>query len=161
MTPGVLSHETAMSRLSDAYVSALCAQIGCSVLPNRSDEDVEAVDLTLRRRGIDIAVQLKSTAAPAWRESGLYLPLKRSWVEAWRQRRSTPVYVIVLVVPESHDEWVRHPEKLTEIDGIAYWQRFDPETHVKSMYLPADQRLTGNALLDWFDRQSLVGFGEV
>lgn len=137
---------TAKSRLSIAFVRAICAQAGCPVTEPSPDEDVHRIDLTLNAPAADIPIQVKATESAILTRHGYRLDLKPDWVESWKRRRLVPVHVVLVVVGKVQDQWVSHPASDTRMDAVAYWQRFDPASHVRSMHLPVANRLTADSL---------------
>lgn len=156
----VLPDDTAKSRFSVAYLRLIAAQAGLTFDETSPDEDFLGVDAWLHGRRVSIPIQVKCTSSPRTTTGGFRLPVQARWFDRWKERAGTPVHLVYLVVPKVHTGWVRHLDDLTELDATAYWQRFDPAEHLKSIVFPTENRLTSETLAEW-QSDSDAGFGEV
>lgn len=144
-----LGIDGAKSRYSQAYLSAVCSQSGHTLQEGRQDEDCWAVDTTVDSTAAPVLVQLKCTSSPRATRTGDYrISLKKHWVESWSEKQ-VPVYVMLVVVPPQQNEWIEQADEQTVHRTHAYWERFNPETHTKSIVLPRRQRFQASTLATW------------
>lgn len=138
----------AKSRYSQAYLSSICSQTGHTLQEGRQDEDCWAIDTTVDLTAASVLVQLKCTSSPLSTDGGYRVPLKTTWIEKWSAKQ-VPVYILLVVVPEVHDSWIEHVSEQTVHKTHAYWARFDPLVHDKSIVLPSAQRFSRETLATW------------
>lgn len=144
-----LGLDGAKSRYSQAYLSSICSQSGHTLQEGRQDEDCWAVDTTVDLTAASVLVQLKCTSSPKATRKGDYrIPLKQHWVDSWSSKM-VPVYVMLVVVPPGQDEWIEQGDGQTVHRTHAYWERFDPKAHTKSIVLPKNQRFQASTLTTW------------
>ncbi|WP_162526122.1 MULTISPECIES: DUF4365 domain-containing protein [unclassified Mycobacteroides] len=144
-----LGVDGAKSRYSQAYLSAICSQSGHTLQEGRQDEDCWAVDTTVDLSAAPVLVQLKCTSSPTATRKGDYrIQLKQHWVDSWTVKM-VPVYVMLVVVPPLQDEWIEQSDAQTVHRTHAYWERFNPKTHKKSIVLPKSQRFQASTLTTW------------
>lgn len=144
-----LGLDGAKSRYSQAYLSAVCSQSGHTLQEGRQDEDCWAVDTTVDLTAASVLVQLKCSSSPkATRDGDYRISLKKDWVEKWSAKQ-VPVYVMLVVVPTLQNEWIEQADAQTVHRTHAYWERFDPKTHAKSIVLPKSQRFQASTLATW------------
>lgn len=144
-----LGIDGAKSRYSQAYLSAVCSQSGHTLQEGRQDEDCWAVDTTVDLTAAPVLVQLKCTSSPkATRTGDFRISLKKDWVEKWSVKQ-VPVYVMLVVVPPLQHEWIEQADAQTVHRTHAYWQRFDPEAHKKSIVVPKSHRFEASTLTTW------------
>ncbi len=111
-------------QFSIAYVRAVASAAGFSISTPEVDDD--SVDMTLIGRSFTsrpkIDLQLKCTSEDVLREREVVYPLKR---KNYDELRLTGVYVprllVVVHVPESDEEWLRHTEDELALRRCAYW----------------------------------------
>ncbi|CAJ1505612.1 DUF4365 domain-containing protein [[Mycobacterium] burgundiense] len=144
-----LGVDGAKSRYSQAYLSAICSQSGHTLQEGRQDEDCWAVDTTVDLTAASVFVQLKCTSSPkAARGGGYRISLKQHWIDSW-SAKMVPVYVMLVVVPPAQNEWIKQVDEQTVHRTHAYWERFDPNVHGKSIVLPKGQRFQASTLTAW------------
>lgn len=143
-----LQIDGAKSRYSLAFLSAVCAQAGATMVETRQDEDVHAVDATVALGPSYVQVQLKCTWTPRESRNGMRIDLKPEWIEKWREK-VIPTYIVGIVVPKSKLDWIEYSEKNVIHNTTAYWERFNPETTKSSIVLPHQNRLTPESLHQW------------
>ncbi|GAA2553647.1 DUF4365 domain-containing protein [Mycolicibacterium diernhoferi] len=144
-----LGIDGAKSRYSQAYLSAVCSQSGHTLQEGRQDEDCWAVDTTVDLTAAPVLVQLKCTSSPKATRAGDYrISLKKDWVEKWSVKQ-VPVYVMLVVVPPLQHEWIEQADLQTVHRAHAYWERFDPGSHDKSIVVPKKQRFQASTLSTW------------
>ena len=141
----------AKSRYSQSYLSSICSQSGHTLQEGRQDEDCWAVDTTVDLTAAPVLVQLKCTSSPALNKEGYRVDLKSEWVRKWTIKR-VPVYVVLVVVPEVHGEWIEHLSDTTMHNTHAYWQRFEEGKHTSSIVLPHRHRFSSATLHVWEDQ---------
>lgn len=130
------------SELSLAYILALSAAAGFACEFTRVDLD--SVDATLQARGLidetckwhgaKIEVQLKASSVldTAGESFAFDLPVKN--YNDLRVQRVNPAILVVLALPKSQSEWIRHDNKCLSIFKCAYWHNLlgAPETKNKN-----------------------------
>ena len=115
-------------QFSRAYVHAIASAAGFGVSVPTVDED--SVDLQIGGRILDgllplrprIDVQMKCTAEEIRRDDQLIYPLR---AKNYNQLNATNVLVprllVVVLVPESEDEWLLHSEHELIMRRCGYW----------------------------------------
>jgi hypothetical protein len=114
-------------QFSIAYVRAVASVAGFSVSTPGVDDD--SVDLTLAGRIVEgvpsrpkIDLQLKCTSEDVLREREVVYPLKR---KNYDELRLTGIHVprllVVVQIPESEEEWLRHNEDELALRRCGYW----------------------------------------
>ncbi len=125
----------------------ICAQSGFTAAEGRQDEDVHAIDATVKLRGASAYVQLKCTSSPAQTAAGYRVDFEDVWVEKWKEE-NLPVYVVLVVVPPDHHDWIDHTSANATLHrSSAYWARFDPDSAMKS--ITVSERLTKSTMKQW------------
>lgn len=124
-------------QFSIAYVRAVASVAGFSISTPGVDDD--SVDMTLSGRIVEgvpsrpkVNLQLKCTSEDVLRERELVYPLKR---KNYDELRLTGIHVprllVVVHVPESDEEWLRHTEDELAMRRCGYWATLlgEPETN--------------------------------
>jgi hypothetical protein len=123
-------------QFSHAYVRAVASVAGFSAAIPEVDDD--SVDLLLSGRSVSgipcrprIELQLKCTSDDVIRGDKVIYPLKR---KNYDELRTTdllvPRLLVVIHVPESEKEWLRHSEDELAMRRCGYWASLwgEPET---------------------------------
>ena len=141
-----------------AYILAMAAQAGLNTSEYRVDED--SVDLTIHGRGFAgvirnpaIDLQLKCSSQ-AFKRAGdkIKFPLKLKNYEDLRGNNvANPKYLVVLLVPESQDTWMKHHKKHASMHNKCYWvsiKDHPPTTNTTGILIdiPVAQRLDTHQL---------------
>jgi hypothetical protein len=132
---------------SHAYIRAVASVAGFSAAIPEVDDD--SVDLFLTGRSVSgipcrprIDLQLKCTSDNVIRDDKVIYPLKRKNYDELRiSDLLVPRLLVVVHVPESEEEWLRHSEDEMAMRRCGYWAslRGEPETTnstTVTVYLP-------------------------
>lgn len=137
-------------RYGSAYLRALAAHAGIGFKETSPDEDVDAIDATLKfaRASVEVQVKCKSTfkvgVGPAT------LDLEDAWVKKWTGHYS-PVYVVLVKVPPTICDWIDGKTTSTIHKTVAFGKLFDPKLHTTKMKFTKADQLTSETLYDWRD----------
>ena len=112
-----------------------------------ADEDVLAVDASVNFAEGDVRIQIKCTSGWTIDGGSLTFPLEESWVKKW-DRCKGPVYLVVVIVGDEPDDWLRHEHNGTFHEAAAFWVRI-PKKPGTSIQVPKGQRLTKETLAAW------------
>ena len=137
-------------RYGAAYLRGLAAHAGVGLTENSPDEDVDALDVTLRFARASVEVQIKCTSAFQVGNRNATLFLEEAWVRKWADRLS-PIYVVLVKVPSLIDEWIEPRPAATTHKAVAFGLRFDAKRHKQSMKFSRADRLTSETLYEWRD----------
>lgn len=137
-------------RYGVAYLRALCATAGVGLKENSADEDVDAIDATLRFARASAEVQVKCTSGFKVGVGRATLQLEPDWVAKWSASYH-PVFIILVKVPVGIDEWIDFKQTSTAHRTVAFGKRFDRAVHGTSMQFTKADRLTAETLYDWRD----------
>ncbi|WP_370500490.1 DUF4365 domain-containing protein [Mycolicibacterium sp. jd] len=156
----LLDDKHSKSRYSLAYLFALCAQAGYTAEETRQDEDIHAIDATVKLVGASVYVQLKCTEVPNKTQAGYRVDFEDEWIEKW-QGEHLPVYIILIVVVSGQTNWIEHPDDASTLHrAAAFWGRFDAASDAKSITISASNRLTVDSMKQWqSDIDELFGGG--
>ena len=113
---------TQKSRFSLSYIEAVASHAGFQVEEVRVDFD--SVDGTLKAdfgKRPRIEFQAKATARDVVRESNVHFPLSVKNYDDLRLEAINPRILIVLVMPESIDEWISQSDEELCLRYCAYW----------------------------------------
>lgn len=141
-----------------AYISALAAQVGINTSKPTVDDD--SVDMILIGRGFQgrwrnpqIDLQLKCTSQDLIQGDTLRYPLtKKNYDDLRGDNLLSPRYLVVLVVPDMHNDWIEHKENHMIMRHLCYWTSIKdmPEsdnTTSVTIEIPLVQRFNSDALL--------------
>lgn len=120
-----ISHQK--ERFSIAYVRALAAQAACYCDEPEVDDD--SVDLRVYAKldcGVEtnrpeMALQLKCTATPDFREDGLHFDLPVKNYNDLRANSLYPRYLVVICLPEKMEQWLIQTEEELCLRKCGYW----------------------------------------
>ena len=154
MTDAVLTDNDRKAELSFAYLAALAAKAGytCQRGPQ---PDMASIDATVHagdRLSTHFDVQLKATSAPDGRKAdGLHFSLKKkNYDDLSASGRSVPIFLVVLELPPSEDEWVECSVEQLTLRRCGWWASLagsDPiETDSKTITIPMEQRLSDDGV---------------
>ena len=138
-------------QFSHAYVHAIASVAGFGVSVPRVDND--SIDLELSGRSVNglplrprIEVQLKCTSNQILRGDQVVYPLKRKNYDELRITSIlVPRLLVVVLVPESEEEWLRHSEEELAMRRCGYWVSLagwtdTPNTSTVSISIPRANR---------------------
>lgn len=150
-----------------AYVAAIAAHAGITDVTPRVDDD--SIDLMLCGRGFggdirnpQIQVQLKCTSQDMIQGEFIKFPLSIKNYEDLRGHNVVcPRYLVVLLVPENHEEWISHAEDCMMLHNRCFWVslRDSPSTTNitrVTVDIPLGQRFTTEALMTLMNNASYV-----
>jgi len=137
-------------QFSQSYVLAVAAHAKTTI--NNWNVDKDGVDLTLRRRGIMVDVQLKCTGSPRVVQDDFVFDLDVPTYDKLRDPdRSAPAYLSLLIVPKDLQDWLCHEPEQLLVRCHGYWasmvNRPEPQgSATVADRLPRAQRLDSAAL---------------
>ncbi|MBT2498534.1 DUF4365 domain-containing protein [Agromyces sp. ISL-38] len=137
-------------RYGVAYLRALAAHAGVGFFETTSDEDVDALDVTLKFGRASAEVQVKCTSGFKVGPGRATLSLEPSWVGKW-SASFHPIYVVMVKVPSVVGDWIDSKPSSTVHRAVAFGKRFDRVQHTESMKFTSADRLTPETLYDWRD----------
>lgn len=137
-------------RYGVAYLRSLCAAAGVGLKENSPDEDVDALDATLKFARASAEVQVKCTSLFRVGAGRATVQLEPEWVKKWSESYH-PVFVVLVKVPPGFHEWIEFRTTWTGHKTVAFGQRFDKSIHTTSMQFTGAHRLTAETLYDWRD----------
>lgn len=106
--PGTLVSTARKARYGIAYLRAMCSQAGMPMSESSLDEDVLATDCLVQFQEAPVFVQVKCTSVPVLGAGNdVLVRLKPEWCQKWAKCR-LPVYLVVVVVGGSSEEWLTH-----------------------------------------------------
>lgn len=144
-------------RYGVAYLRALCAHAGVGLSETSSDEDVDAIDATLKFGRASAEVQVKCTGGFRVGPGQATLQLEPGWVEKWSESYH-PVFVVLVKVPARVSDWIDSKASSTLHRAVAFGKRFDPAMHTASIQFTRGDHMTAETLYDW--RDELYAFHE-
>lgn len=141
-----------------AYISALAAQVGINTSKPTVDDD--SVDMILigkgfqgRVRNPQIDLQLKCTSQDLIQGDTLSYPLsKKNYDDLRGDNLLSPRYLVVLIVPDTHNDWIEKKENHMIMRHLCYWTSIkdmpesDNSTSV-TIGIPLVQRFNSDVLL--------------
>lgn len=137
-------------RYGVAYLRSLAAHAGVGLQETAPDEDIDAVDVTLKFGRASAEVQIKCTSKFKVGVGDATLQLEPGWVEKWTDSL-VPVYVVLVKVPSVVGDWIDGKPSSTVHRTVAFGQRFDRAVHTTSMRFTRSDRITAETLYDWRD----------
>lgn len=137
-------------RYGVSFLRSLAAHAGVGFVENSPDEDVDAIDVSLRFGRASVEVQVKCTGTFKVGPGQATLTLEPEWVEKWSSSY-TPVYVVLVKVPSVVSDWIEGKPSSTIHKTVAFGKRFDPALHTESMKFTRADLLTAETLYDWRD----------
>lgn len=149
-----------------AYVHALASQAGLNVGSFQVDND--SVDMIIAGKGYgapaqirnpQIQLQLKCTSQQLVNGPVLKFRLSRKNYDDLRgEDLVCPRYLVVLVVPDDHTNWIEHLDDCMKVRNACYWVsiRHHPASLQESetVDVPLTQRLTAMQLRTLIDHAS-------
>ena len=137
-------------RYGVAYLRSLAAHAGVGLQETSPDEDIDAVDVTLKFGRASAEVQIKCTSKFKVGLGVASLQLETGWVEKWTESL-VPVFVVLVKVPSVVSDWIDGKTSSTVHRTVAFGKRFDPAVHTASMKFTRADRITAETLYDWRD----------
>ncbi len=123
----MMDHSQRKEQFSHAYVRAVASVAGFSVY--RPDVDDDSIDMSLAGRSQigtpckpRIDLQLKCTSGNVVRDDQVVYPLKlKNYDELRDTGLLVPRLLVVVHVPGSEEEWLRHTEDELAMRRCGYW----------------------------------------
>ena len=146
-----MSDEGRKARYGLAYLRSICSQAGVGMTENSPDEDVLAVDCTVDFDEAGVRVQVKCTSQWTIAGRSLSFPVKQEWVRRW-EKNFFPVYLVVVLVKDPPDGWLRHDSEGTFHATVAFWTRLWPsQADRAAVDVPKNQRFSMESISHWHD----------
>lgn len=139
---------------SNAYVLAIATRGGCTI--GSWSQDKDGVDVTLRRGGLMVDLQLKCTQSPRTAGNTFVYDLDVATYNKLRDReRSAPGYMVLVVVPAKLSDWLLHEPTHMLMACHGYWAKLQGEPAPRGnsttvVHLPKNQALTSDSLEHMF-----------
>lgn len=113
-------------QLSIAYVHAVASAAGCSIKEVKVDDDSVDVTVVSRIQGKklhspELNIQLKATSQDVLEDLELTYPLKLKNYDDLRKKTLVPRILVVMIVPEQPDHWLKQAELKTHLYRCCYW----------------------------------------
>ncbi|MFI7067081.1 DUF4365 domain-containing protein [Kribbella sp. NPDC050124] len=105
---------------SRAFVTAVSAAAGYTVEYHL--DDVHGVDATVRDGGVAVDFQLKATSSPIMSGGDLAFDLDVRTYDLLSGVRSSPGYLLVIVLPEDVNTWLQSDPDSMTIFHSGYWR---------------------------------------
>lgn len=137
-------------RYGVAYLRSLAAHAGVGFSENSPDEDVDAIDVSLKFARASAEVQVKCTGKFRVGPGRATLQLEPEWVRKWASSFH-PIYVVLVKVPSEVGDWIEGRSSSTLHRTVAFGQRFDRSIHTTTMQFTRENLLTAETLYDWRD----------
>ena len=144
-------------QFSNAYVRAVAAVAGYSVYKPEVDDD--SIDLGIAAKGgagpvraPRLELQLKCTSRDVLDDSFVRYPLKlKNYNDLRDVNTLVPRILVVVVVPEDIQQWLRHSERELCMRHCGYWLSLrgmpvTPNRANVTLELPRKNQFTANAL---------------
>jgi len=138
------------ARYGAAYVRSMCAHAGASFTETSVDEDIMAIDGAIDFARMPVRVQIKCTSKFKVAGNKFTLPLESGWIRKWSVS-DTPVFVVVVKVPQDIQGWLDYDQSFTRHNAVAFGRRFIPTMDLKSMVFVAEDRVTAESIYEWRD----------
>ncbi|WP_203009206.1 DUF4365 domain-containing protein [Pseudomonas paraversuta] len=140
-----------------AYLHAMAAQAGLN--PSQLMVDDDSIDIQLSGKGFTgmlrnpmVQLQLKCTSQNLVSGNVIKFPLSRKNFDDLRGGNVIcPRYLVVLLIPEDDELWVKHHSSHMALHNICYWlslRDFPNTNNISSVTveIPLSQRLTTTSL---------------
>ena len=159
------AESTQKEQFSKAYVLAVATQANTTIGEWNIDKD--GVDVTLRRRGRMVDLQLKCTRSPRVANGDYVFDLDvATYNKLTDQDRSSPAFLTLMIVPPGVESWLIHKPEQLLMCCHGYWASMPPGAGplagvTTAVHLPQSQRLDASALEHMFEssRQWLLRGG--
>ncbi|WP_374228006.1 DUF4365 domain-containing protein [Rhodococcus qingshengii] len=138
---GDLEVSSRKSRYSLAFISSLCAQAGLRVSETRQDEDVHAIDMSVEYPESSVRLQLKCSSSMQMTRKFETISCDQYRIDRWRDNAG-PVFIVLVVVPDNHYDWIADEDRSTLHRTHAYWAQYDPNSTRKSVRVYQENRVT-------------------
>ncbi|MEW6496995.1 MAG: DUF4365 domain-containing protein [Cyanobacteriota bacterium] len=162
---------TQKEEFSDAYIQAIASASGYAFQRATTPLDQVGIDATITGIGAQgsmgfpqLYVQVKCTSRDVLEENRIRYPLKiKNYEELRNNYQYPPLILVVVLVSENVNEWLRQSEEELCLRRCGYWVslRGEPETRNKetvTVYLPRKNVFTANALKTLMQG---IGTGEI
>ncbi len=150
---------TQKEEFSYAYVSSVASAAGYKFEIASRPLDMGGIDGSIVGTASEysfypprLEVQVKSTSMPVVSEEFIRYPLKlKNYNELRKRKTLTPRILIVVLIPENSEEWVKQSEVELCLRRCGYWMSLQGEPETKNqesvtVYLPREQLFTVNYL---------------
>lgn len=144
---------------SYAYLYAVISAAGYSFQKSSKPTDVSGIDISITGTTSDdslyepqLDLQVKSTSLNLLTNDVIRYPLKlKNYNELRKERTVAPRILVIVLIPESLEEWIRQSETELCMRRCAYWMslRGQPRTlntESVTIYLPRQQLFTVETL---------------
>jgi hypothetical protein len=148
---GNFTDNSRRARYGVAYLRALCATAGVGLAETSPDEDVDAIDATIKFARASAEVQVKCTSGFRVGTGSATLALEPGWVSKWSEALH-PVFVVLVKVPLGFHEWIDFEETFTSHRTVAFGKRFEKSQHSRAMTFSQQDQLTADTLYEWRDQ---------
>ena len=160
---GMMDLNTQKSRFSLSYIEAVASHAGFQVEEVKVDRD--SVDGTLKAdfgKRPRIEFQAKATARDVVRERYVHFPLPVKNYDDLRLEAINPRILIVLVMPDSIDEWINQSDQELCLRHCSYWMslRGEPPTsnqNTITVHLSLGNVFNSPQLVDMMQRAERAG----
>lgn len=168
----MLTQQNIEAELSYAYLHAVASRGGFSCEVSNRHMDSAAVDAIVREDGkmlasdsvltsFEVHVQLKATYQPLVDVGGRWafsLPVHQ-YNRLRAIRVGSPKLLMVMQLPSTVDDWLRHSEDGLTAKRCGYWVSLrgapeSPNDRTQTIYIPRSQLLSPDALMDLMTRFS-------
>lgn len=156
------------SEFSYAYIYAIASTAGYSFLRTTTPLDNLGIDIIITGIGVQgimnfpqLYIQLKCTSRDLFDENYLKYPLKiKNYEELRTSNQYPPLLLIIIVVPDSIDEWLKQSEQELCLRNCAYWISLsgaDPTENQGNItiFIPKTNIFTPNVLKNLMQRISM------
>ncbi len=114
-------------QLSLAYALAVASTARCAVREYRVDDDSVDITISSTQPGTAlhspmVEVQLKATSLDVLGSQDINFPLKVKNYNDLRQRTLVPRILVVMLLPNDPEGWLKQAEFKTQVYRCAYWR---------------------------------------
>ncbi len=151
------------SRFSLSYIEAVASHAGYHVVEPKVDEDsVDGILIGDFGRRPRIEFQAKATSQDLLRPDGVHFPLSLKNYEELRLESIVPRILIVMLMPESPDDWLNQSTEELSLRHCAYWKSLKDETDTtnsdsKVVRLPSNYIFDGDQLTWMMEKTERTG----
>lgn len=140
---------------SRAFLAAVSAGAGYRLV--WPQDDVDGVDGTVRDSGVTVDFQLKATGSPKFTDGSLLFDLDVPTYRKLSGVRTSPGYLLVVVIPADTADWMLHTTDKLELRHCGYWldltgMSATPNEATIRLKIPCKNTLTVAGLVDIMGR---------
>jgi hypothetical protein len=142
-------------QISSAFILAVATRAGCTLGSWNVDKD--GVDVTLKRDGLMVDLQMKCSHAARNSQGDYVFDLDVATYDKLRSPiRSAPGYLGLVVVPEDMDAWIVHDRDRLLLSCAGYYAQVQDRPEAKGVQktairLPRRQVIDGDGLNAMFE----------